>query len=134
MERRSSEPTAVAYARVAASTMLTSERSVELQLERCRSTAERLGARVLQEFVDQGVSAHANSKPGMEALYDFVEDHDVDYVVVLEVSRLGRTSSAGLSEVLQLQGYGAQVVLAESDAVLRVVTDDDVREAPDGTA
>ena len=55
---------AVIYARVSDQKQADADVSVPAQLDACRKTAEQLGARVLDEFVDDGRSAYkAGNRP-----------------------------------------------------------------------
>jgi DNA invertase Pin-like site-specific DNA recombinase len=66
-------------------------RSITRQRHICRQAAAALGAAVVGEYVDNGVSGTTLDRPGLGACLARVEAKPrVDYLVVTDLSRLGR--------------------------------------------
>jgi site-specific DNA recombinase len=66
------------------------DQRLEAQRRRCRQKASRLGLRVVGEHLDVGYSAATLDRPGLRSLLGRIEEGDVDYVVVDELTRLSR--------------------------------------------
>src|SRR4051812_22974399 len=60
--------------------------SLQAQADACRRAAERLGADVVDEYVDRGKSARSADRPQLQAmLHRIAEQRDVDMVIVHKV-------------------------------------------------
>ncbi len=65
--------------------------SITGQRRICQETAAALGAEVVAEFVDDGVSGATLDRPGLDACLARLDaSPSVEYVVVTDISRLGR--------------------------------------------
>jgi DNA invertase Pin-like site-specific DNA recombinase len=65
--------------------------SITGQRRICRQAAAALGAEVVAEFVDDGVSGATLDRPGLDACLARLDaSPSVEYIVVTDISRLGR--------------------------------------------
>ena len=98
--------------------------SLQAQGEACRRTAERLGADVLEEYVDRGKSARNADRPQLQAMLKRIgELKDVDLVIVHKVDRLARNRADDIQIVLALKKAGASLISATEN----------IDETPSGT-
>src|SRR5436309_8539467 len=66
--------------------------SIPAQREACLRAAERLGASVVEEYVDRGESARSADRPDLQRLLKRLKrQRDVDFVIVHKVDRLARS-------------------------------------------
>jgi site-specific DNA recombinase len=78
--------------------------SLQAQGEACRRTAERLGADVVEEYVDRGKSARSADRPQLQAMLKrIVDDRDVDLVIVHKIDRLARNRADDVQMVLTIK-------------------------------
>ncbi len=84
------------YARVS-----TEKQTAENQLQELRCLCERLGYRIYQEFVDQGISGAKgrSDRPALDAMLKAATQRKFDMVICWSIDRLGR-SLQNLIEVL----------------------------------
>ncbi len=64
---------------------------VGLQLDALRQEAAHRGWGIVEEFIDNGVSGAADSRPALDQLMDAVSRRAVDVVAVWKLDRLGRS-------------------------------------------
>jgi DNA invertase Pin-like site-specific DNA recombinase len=81
------KPRVAIYARVS-----TADQTLDSQLRDLREYCARRGWEAV-EFVDHGVSAAKDSRPGWNACWDAVQKRQVDVLVVHGLDRLGRSLS-----------------------------------------
>jgi DNA invertase Pin-like site-specific DNA recombinase len=65
--------------------------SIDAQLNEMREFAEAKGWDVIAQFVDEGISGTKRERPELNALLDMARRHEVDVVLVHELSRLSRS-------------------------------------------
>ncbi len=92
------------YARVS-----TEDQHPEAQLGPLREYAARRGAEAV-EYVDQGVSGRANSRPALDAMLAAARRRELDAIAVVRLDRLARSLAhmAALGE--ELQALGVELV------------------------
>ena len=105
---------AVIYARVSTLEQVDGT-SLQTQVETCERYARGCGYRVIDRFVDEGVSGAKASRPALDQLMQKAKSGKIDVVVVAKLDRFGR-SMRHLSELLgQLDDLGVTFVsVAES--------------------
>ncbi|GFG50184.1 recombinase [Mycolicibacterium agri] len=116
--RETAARVAVSYARV--STKEQAERdgdpegySLPAQLEANRRKAASINAVVVEEFVERGESAKfADTRPELQQMLRYIQEHAVDYVIVHKVDRLARNRLDDAQIHLQIKEAGAQLVSA----------------------
>lgn len=81
---------------------------VGLQLEELRRVAEQRGWKVVEEFVDKGVSGSKESRPGLDDLMSAVESGKVDVVAVWRFDRFARSTSHLLQALEKFRGLGVE--------------------------
>jgi DNA invertase Pin-like site-specific DNA recombinase len=93
---------AVSYIRVAPTTTDEAARQVEGQRTRIALAAQRLGLRMVAEFVDVGYSGVSMDRPDLRCLLDHVADHRVGFCVVATRDRLSEDAEhmADIDEAL----------------------------------
>ncbi|MGD9735227.1 MAG: recombinase family protein [Solirubrobacterales bacterium] len=84
--------------------------SIPGQREACAREAEKLGARVVDEYIDRGESAKTARRPALRAMLDRLKAGDIDYVIVHKVDRLARNRADDVEIVMAIRQAGAQLV------------------------
>lgn len=64
--------------------------AVRGQREATRRKAAELGATVLEEFTDPGVSGRTSNRPALQQMLAYLDTHDVTYCVVGSIASLAR--------------------------------------------
>lgn len=106
---------AVIYARVSTSKQAEEELPIEGQLDRCRRKAAELGAAVMREFVDNGISGTTDQRPAFQDAIDFCHTFTPTYFITWSTSRFARNKvDAGLYK-LQLEKIGVRPVYVSQD-------------------
>jgi len=107
-----SAPRAALYARVS-----TDEQSPELQVAELRRLAEQRGWRVVDEYIDHGVSGAKESRPALDRLLADAQAGSLDLVAVWKLDRLGRSLQHLLRTLDSLPGWGVQFVSARDSGI-----------------
>jgi site-specific DNA recombinase len=84
--------------------------SIPGQREACTREAEKLGARVVDEYIDRGESAKTTRRPALKAMLDRLSHGDIDFVIVHKVDRLARNRADDVAIVMAIKQAGAQLV------------------------
>lgn len=84
--------------------------SIPGQREACARQAEKLGAQIVDEYIDRGESAKTARRPALRAMLDRLKRGDIDYVVVHKVDRLARNRADDVAIVMAIRQAGAQLV------------------------
>lgn len=113
---------AIIYARVSSKRQADDGLPIESQLDRCRAKAEALGAEVVREFVDGGISGTTDKRPAFQDAINFCSLMDVDYFITWSSSRFARNLLDAGRYKLVLQTYRTRLTYASSD--VDVTTDD----------
>ena len=100
-------PRVALYARVST---VNHGQDVGLQLDELRQVAEQRGWRIAGEFVDEGISGAAESRPALDLMLDEAKRGKLDIVVVWKLDRLGRSLQHLLQLLDDLQGHGVGFV------------------------
>ena len=98
---------AALYARVST---VNHGQDVGLQLEELRQVAQQRGWQIAGEFVDEGISGAAESRPALDLMLDEAMRGKLDLVVVWKLDRLGRSLQHLLQLLDDLQGHGVGFV------------------------
>lgn len=101
---------AITYARVSAADQVEGT-SLDTQKADCRLAADRLGVRVLAEFVEEGVSGTTTDRPQLLAALAFCGRHrgQVAYLIVRDLDRFARSALVHHSVKAQLTQLGVQL-------------------------
>jgi len=87
--------------------------SIAAQRARCTDEAEKLGAVVVDEYIERAESAKTTGRPELQKMLKRVQQHrDVDYVIVYKVDRFARNRRDDANMVYDLRSVGAQLVSA----------------------
>ncbi|WP_371133396.1 recombinase family protein [Polaromonas sp.] len=113
---------AIIYARVSSKRQADDGLPIESQLDRCRAKAAALGAEVLKEFVDGGISGTTDKRPAFQEAINYCSLMDVDYFITWSSSRFARNLLDAGRYKLVLQTYRTRLTYASSD--VDVSTDD----------
>ncbi|WP_371134193.1 recombinase family protein [Polaromonas sp.] len=113
---------AIIYARVSSKRQADDGLPIESQLDRCRVKAEALGAEVLKEFVDGGISGTTDKRPAFQEAINYCSLMDVDYFITWSSSRFARNVLDAGRYKLVLQTYRTRLTYVSSD--VDVSTDD----------
>ncbi len=126
---KDSDRTAVMYLRVASSDRADQEHALAVQREACERAAERLGAVIIEEFIDLGASGNNKSRGGLHRLLVAVRQRSVKYVIVRDHTRLTRNAADHQAIQQQLQRAGATLVTVDDGAHSQVTVDELLRSA-----
>ena len=88
----------------------TSEQSVNLQLDGLRDYARARGFRVVEEYLDEGVSGARAKRPGLDRLLAAARRRQIDAVLVWKLDRLGRSLRHLLTLLGELEELGVRFV------------------------
>lgn len=106
---------AVVYARVSTARQAEDGLPVESQLEQCRAKAAAIGAVVVKEFRDDGISGRTTRRPAFQAALDFCDTSGIDTFVCWSTSRFARNRlDAALNKRL-LDKMGVKLVYASQE-------------------
>jgi DNA invertase Pin-like site-specific DNA recombinase len=119
--------TAVVYLRVASSDPADQEHALAVQREACEREAERLGAEIIDEFIDLGASGNNKSRGRLRRLLVAVRQRSVKYVIVRDHTRLTRNTADHRVIRQRLQQAGVALVAVDSGAHTQVTADDLLR-------
>ncbi len=81
---------AVIYIRVASKDKADQDNAITMQREACECEADKIGATVVDEFVDAGVSGNTTNRHGLQRLLKFITENHITYVIVRDIARLSR--------------------------------------------
>ena len=83
---------------------------VGLQLDELRQVAAQRGWVIADEYIDEGVSGAAESRPALDRMLDAARRGKIDLVVVWKLDRLGRSIQHLLQVLDELQQHGVGFV------------------------
>lgn len=104
---KATAPRVAVYARVSTSNH---GQDVGLQLDELRQVAAQRGWQVVGEFVDDGVSGTATSRPALDQMLDAARRGKLDVIAVWKLDRLGRSLRHLLQVLDELQHLGVGFV------------------------
>ena len=84
--------------------------SIPAQREANRRKAASMGAMIIKEFVDRGASARSANRPELQRMLEYLEDHDVDFVIVHKVDRLARNRADDVEIMKALEASHVRLV------------------------
>ncbi len=84
--------------------------SIPAQREANRRKAASMGAMIIKEFVDRGASARSANRPELQRMLEYLEDHDVDYVIVHKIDRLARNRADDVEIMKSLEASDVRLV------------------------
>jgi site-specific DNA recombinase len=113
---------AIIYARVSSKRQADDGLPIESQLDRCRAKAVALGAEVVREFVDAGISGSTDKRPAFQEAINYCSLMNVDYLITWSSSRFARNLMDAGRYKLVLKTYRTHLTYASSD--VDVSTDD----------
>lgn len=106
---------AVIYARVSSARQADDGLPVESQIEQCRVKAAAIGAEVVREFRDEGVSGRSTRRPEFRAALDFCDTSGIDTFICWSTSRFARNRlDAALNKRL-LDKMGVKLVYVSQE-------------------
>lgn len=113
MEPRKSR--AVIYARVSSARQAEDGLPVESRVEQCRAKADAIGATVVREFRDEGISGRTTKRPAFLEAVEFCEDERIDYFICWSTSRFARNRLDAALYKRTLERGGTRLVYASQD-------------------
>ena len=84
--------------------------SIPAQRDANRRKAASMGAMVMKEFVDRGASARSANRPELQRMLEYLEDHEVDYVIVHKIDRLARNRADDVEIMKALEASNVRLV------------------------
>lgn len=107
--------TAVIYGRVSSVGQAEEELPIDGQMESCRREALQLGADVLREFVDAGISGRTvDHRPAFMEAIAFCKANQVDLFITWSTSRFARNRVEAPAYKLKLKKFGTNVVFVSN--------------------
>ena len=102
---------AVIYTRISSVAQSEKGHGLQSQETRCREFARMKGYPVAQVFSDRAVSGGIVTRPGMQAMLAYIEEHtDDDYIILIDdISRLARDMKAHLDLRDAIASVGARL-------------------------
>jgi DNA invertase Pin-like site-specific DNA recombinase len=82
----------------------------ELQLRELREYAASRGWKIVQEYVDQGVSGSKDSRPALNRLMSDAHQRKIDAVLVWKLDRFGRSLRHLVNALAELEALGVAFV------------------------
>lgn len=101
---------AIIYARVSSVGQKEDELPLDGQVEACRREAAGLGAEVLREFIDAGISGRTDDRLAFRDAIAFCKTHDVDFFITWSTSRFARNRIDAPLYKVKLKRYGTSMV------------------------
>lgn len=110
--------TAVIYARISLD-RFGEKLGVERQIHGCRAQAKSLGYEVVDEFVDNSISAYSKTavRPEYDRMIQRLEDGDIDAVFVYHVDRIVRSTRALLDLFQVLERNEVNVIATDGSGI-----------------
>ena len=106
---------AVIYARVSSARQAEDGLPVQSQVEQCRAKAAALGAVVVREFRDEGISGRTTNRPAFLEAVEFCEDERIEYFICWSTSRFARNRLDAALYKRTLERFGTRLVYASQD-------------------
>ncbi len=98
---------AVIYARVS-----TSDQNVDLQVRELRQLAEHRGLKIIETYVDEGVSGAATSRPALDQMLADAHVGKFSTLLIWKLDRLGRSLQHLLQVLERLEGSNIAFISA----------------------
>ncbi len=114
---------AVLYLRVASADRQDQRDGIAEQREVCVREAERLGAVIMDEYVDAASGSRMN-RPGLLGLLRRVAARPVRYVIVRDHTRLTRNAADHRAIQRRLRRAGVTLIIVHNDVHTRVTVDE----------
>lgn len=102
--------TAIIYARVSSVGQAEDELPLDGQIEACRREAAALGAEVVEEFVDAGISGRTVDRPAFLDAIARCKAGRIDYFITWSTSRFARNRIDAPAYKVKLKRYGTSMV------------------------
>lgn len=101
--------------------------SIPAQRDACMRRIAQLPREAIfdKEFVDAGESARSANRPGLQAMLRYIQEHQVDYLLVHKIDRLARNRADDVEISLALNAAG--VTLPERHAARERTRDPNCR-------
>jgi len=100
---------AAIYVRVSTDDQVQHGFSLAEQRGACRNRAAVLGASIIKEFADEGISGSTLDRPGLASLRDAIRNNQVDLLVVRDPDRLSRKLSHQLLLTEEFEKAGVRL-------------------------
>lgn len=84
--------------------------SIPAQREANRRKASTMGAMVVKEFVDRGASARSANRPELQAMLEYLNEHDIDFVIVHKLDRLARSRADDVAITAAIDASNVRLV------------------------
>lgn len=86
--------------------------SIPAQRDYNRKKAESMGAKVVKEFVERGVSGTSTNRPALQAMLTYLEEEqdNIDYLIVHKIDRLARNRADDAILTQQFERMGIRLV------------------------
>ena len=84
--------------------------SIPAQREACLRKTSSLDAEVVSEFIDAGESARSSARPQLQRMLTYIQEHDIDYLIVHKIDRLARNRADDVEISLALKAAEVQLV------------------------
>lgn len=110
------QATAVIYTRVSSVRQAEDGLPIASQLEQCRKKAAALGARIVREFADEGISGRtAEHRPEFMKAINYCQEFEVAYFIVWNSARFARNKIEAPLFKRQLRAKGTKLAYVSND-------------------
>ena len=100
----------VIYARYSSASQ--QETSIEGQIKVCLDYCNRLGYKVINQYIDRAMTGTNDNRPGFQQMIDDASNKGFDYVVVYQLDRFARNRYDSAIHKAKLKKYGIRVLSA----------------------
>ena len=102
---KTKQPRVAIYGRVS-----TGHQDVTMQISELRTVASQRGWKIVEEYIDEGVSGSTTARPGLDAMMQDARRGKLDCVMVWKLDRLGRSLQHLLSILDEFHDLGVKFV------------------------
>lgn len=106
---------AITYVRVSTEDQAKHGYSIEAQREACRKKAEDLGAIIVEDFGDEGVSGSILNRPGLDDALARLKETRASFFICMDPDRLARNLAHQLIITDDIEKTGAKLIFVNMD-------------------
>jgi len=106
---------AVIYARVSTARQADDGLPIESQIEHAHRKAAVIGASVMREFVDAGISGRTDDRPAFQEAVAYCKAYSIDYFICWSTSRFARNKLDAALYKRELDKAGTKIVYVNCD-------------------
>lgn len=105
----------IGYLRVSTIEQANDGISMEVQEDKIIKYCDLHDIQLVDMFKDAGLSGKDTNRPGFQAMMDYIEVNEVDYVVIYRISRFARNNRDLLNTVEEIKSHNTEIVFMEDN-------------------